>query len=82
MYWDFIRWERRTRARYGFMIPYQNIEMDLVRHQFRNRIYLTLPSEWAQVETPEGFLVELPPVLSYCTSYMMNHPEFRVRYSP
>ena len=64
-YWERVKWERRSRARHGYYIPLQYIEVDMIREHARYGRYVPFHHQWHEYETPMGFLVDLPPVITY-----------------
>ena len=77
-FWERVKWERRTRSRSGYLVPYHCIEIDMVRRNARRSRYVAVPSAFSrgEVEVPRGFLADLPPVLSYKSSELiMNSSE-------
>ncbi|CAN8068179.1 unnamed protein product [Agarophyton chilense] len=73
-YWDYLRWERRTRSRLGYLVPYQMIEIDRVRRNARFGRYIGNTEHLAAIESPRGCPVELPQALSYIGSALVNDP--------
>ncbi|PXF47025.1 hypothetical protein BWQ96_03215 [Gracilariopsis chorda] len=71
---DFIRDERRWRARFGYFVPYQNTEIERIAARHRRGRYVTLPEWWSSLEVCWGCFVELPPVLTYLGSSMLWDP--------
>ena len=74
-YWGRIKWERRARSRTGYLVPMHCIEIDRVRRNSRASRYLALPATFSngQMEMPRGFLADLPPVLTYLGSELINN---------
>ena len=72
VFWDMLRWERRARSRHGYLLAYQMIEVDRIRRNRLHNRYVSIPQHWSACEVPEGFLAELPPVLTYLGSVMMQ----------
>ena len=69
---DFLRWERRTRQRLGFLVPYQCLEVySFLNHTRRNR-YVPVPASWKDYEVPLGMVVEIPWVLTYLGVELMD----------
>lgn len=73
-YWDYPRWERRTRSRLGYLVPYQMLEIDRARYRSRVGRYIPIPRHWHEIESPRGCAVELPPALTYVGSLLTNDP--------
>ena len=73
-YWDMVRWERLTRSRSGFLVPYQCIEFERIRPSHRTGRYVPLCERWREVESCRGCNVELPPAITYVASCLMNNP--------
>ncbi|CAN8067188.1 unnamed protein product [Agarophyton chilense] len=73
-YWDYPRWERRTRSHLGYLVPYQMIEIDRIRRNARFGRYIGIPEHWAATESRRGCPVELPPAISYIGSALVNDP--------
>ena len=69
-----IRWERFQRARTGYLIPYQMIEADAIVDACKAERYVRMPGMWQDWEVPKGLWVELPPVLTYAWSRLLNNP--------
>ena len=73
---DCIRDERRNRSRTGYFVPYHMVEFEALTPAARNGRYLPLPSCWDEWETPQGWFVpELPAVLTYASTYLINNPD-------
>ncbi|CAN8074799.1 unnamed protein product [Agarophyton chilense] len=73
-YRDYPGWERRTRSRLGYLVPYQMIEIDRIRRNARLGRYIRIPEHWAAIESPRGCPVKLPPAISYIGSALVNNP--------
>ncbi|CAN8075293.1 unnamed protein product [Agarophyton chilense] len=73
-YWDYPRWERRTRSRLGYLVPYKMIEIDRFRRNARVGRYVALPEQWAEIESPGACPVELSPAITYIGSALINDP--------
>lgn len=69
-----IRFERRCRSRYGYLVPYQNVEIERIHPRSLRGRYLALPGMWSNLEVPRGCYVELPPCVSYVGSHLINDP--------
>ena len=71
---DCIRDERRNRSRTGYFVPYHMVEFEFLTPPARNGRYVPLPENWAEYEVPQGwFCPELPAVLTYASSYLLDH---------
>ena len=69
-----VRWERFQRARTGYLIPYQMLEADNILDAEKAERYVKMPGMWHDWEVPKGLWVELPPVLTYAWSRLLNDP--------
>ena len=72
-YWSMIRWEREARSRTGFLVSYHNVEIDAIRINKRDRLYVPVPIQWQQIEAPEGLRVEMSPCLAYAGCQIMRN---------
>ena len=70
-----LKWERRARSRFGYLVPYQNGEIERMTQRAREGRFVNLPMHWQDYEIPQGFYCELPPVLTYLGSKMINRPD-------
>ena len=50
------------------------IEIDCVSVRARASRYVTVPGHWPEVESPKGCFVELPPVVTYLGTHLINDP--------
>ena len=72
-YWtDFVRHERRMRAKYGLAIPYQCLTAFDMQDDFRVAGFPRLTSFWRRIEVPRGCCAELPPVFTYKAEQLMD----------
>ena len=69
-----LKWERRSRSRFELLVPYQNGEVERMTQIARTGGFVTLPYHWQDYEVAQGFLCELPPVLTYLGSRMISNP--------
>lgn len=60
-----IRFERGTRSRRGYLVPYRHVEFEWLRNDVMSTLYVALPSWWDRVEVPRGCFAEIPPSLYY-----------------
>ena len=74
VFWDLLRWERRIRSRMGYLVPYQMSEILGLRDDAKTTRYVRIPNHYHAFETPRGFFVDLPPVLTYAGREMINDP--------
>ena len=69
---DYVRWEREVRSRTGFLVPYQCVEVDAMARKARMGRYVPVPKHFAYLEVPRGCLAELPPILTYRSSKLLD----------
>ena len=50
-YWEKIKWERRQRARFGYLVPLQNIEIEIFRHDAKHGRYVPVHAYFHRFET-------------------------------
>ena len=72
---EMIKWERKTRTRTGFLVPYQMVEIDRITHRARIGRYVKIPDWFGEVEVCRGMQVDLPPVLTYRGIELIDDPE-------
>ena len=73
---DCIRDERRNRSRTGYFVPYHMVEFEALTPPARNGRFIPLPECWDDYEVPQGWFVpELPAVLTYASSYILDNHE-------
>ena len=73
-FWRQLKWERRFRSRSGFLVPYQMVEVEMIREESREGRYVRIPSHFREWEVPKGFGADLPPVLTYAGSRLIDSP--------
>lgn len=69
-----VKWERTARTRTGYLVPYQCVEIDRIHPRARPSRYVPIPSFWEEWESPRGATVELPAVLTYLGSILIDNP--------
>lgn len=67
-----IRFERRCRRRFGYMVPYQSVEAQRFHPRHLQGRYVRIPNCWGSLEMPGGCYVELPPCVSYVGSQLIS----------
>ena len=84
-YWcEWARWERHTRSRLGWLVPYQLTVVDSFWSRQRRGRFVAVHPQFARVEVPRGFYAELPNVLSYAGSRLASStraPEWAVFFT-
>ena len=73
----FRRWykfERHQRAVTGYLVPYQAVESQFISHRALRGRYVAVPTSWQLWEVPKGLHVELPAVLTYAWTAMVDSP--------
>ena len=73
-----IRWESRNLHRYGYFIPWQDLQVTLVRPSAFEGSYPRKP-RWffGELEVGSNMFVELPPVVTYLGAYLLHDPKSR-----
>ena len=74
-YSDRIRMERKARSRFGFFVPYTNIEIERLRPEALHGRYVPIPTWWSTFEVPRGCFAETPPCVAYIGSRLMANPD-------
>ena len=69
-----LKFERHQRARLGYLVPYQALEVQYIRHRALAGRHVALPHAWKHWEVPKGLHVELPPVLTYAWRCLLDRP--------
>ena len=69
-----LRFERYQRGRSGYFVPYQALEVQHLKRDALRARYVALPAGWPRWEVPRGLHVELPSVLTYAWSKLINQP--------
>ena len=73
LYWKDVRGERRLRSAYGWFLPWHINHHGNFKRVRCNQVFLTVHPEWQSIEVPRNCPVELPPVMSYKTSQLLDH---------
>ena len=71
--WQMVAWERRMRYRTGRLIPYYCIESEGMTSFAREKLCATTPF-WERLETSRNCTAELPPIVTYMSSYLIDDP--------
>lgn len=72
---SFVQNERQTRAATGYMIPYQRVTQNNISSVDKMIVNARLKVGWSRSEVSISCYVELPPVLIYMGSAMMDHSQ-------
>ena len=72
-YWKDVRGERRLHSAYGWFLPWHINHHGNFKRVRCNQVFLTVHPEWQSIEVPRNCPVELPPVMSYKTSQLLDH---------
>lgn len=67
-----LKYERHQRARTGYLVPYQALEVQYIRQRALAGRHVALPRSWSEWEVPKGLHVELPPVLTYAWRHLLD----------
>ena len=73
-YWEMVAWERRMRYRTGRLIPYHCIESEGMTSFARENRYVRATPFWERLETSQYCTAELPPIVTYMSSYLIDDP--------
>ena len=72
-YWrEEVRQGRRLRSSHGWLLPWHIQHQGASKHAHSNTVLLCVPEGWAQVKVARNCNVELPPVLTYKTSRLLD----------
>ena len=69
-----VRFERYHRSRTGYFVPLQALEVQHMRREAYRGRFVALPGRWYEWEVPRGLHAELPPVMTYAWSKMLDKP--------
>ena len=69
------RWERSTRTRTGFFIPWRDIQETRTNRSALEGRYPRVPRLFKDYEVSTQFFAELPPVLTYVGSHLLSNPK-------
>lgn len=69
-----MKWKRFERSRTGFLVPYQCLEVILVRLIVRGTRYVPIPEFWGLFECPCGMIIEIPWAVTYIRSLLVDDP--------
>ena len=70
-----LRDERRWRARFACLVPYQAKEVEQLKSNVHFARYVPIPVQWREWETPRGLLAAMPPILTYAWSTLLAKPQ-------
>ena len=73
-YRRWYKFERHQRAATGYLVPYQAIEIQHISHRALRGRYVAVPTSWQLWEVPKGLHVELPAVLTYAWTALVDRP--------
>ena len=71
-YWNWVKWERRMQRNDGLLVFYRCREYQNFRSQWRMGRWPVIPPGLGDVEVLPHCYADLPPVLAYCGSRLIE----------